>query len=151
MNARKHAWTMSKTFVTRHFFWRRGIQLPAGCGVSARPGTGNWLMMPAKVVGIASEAGDVEVSGADTEAGCCCCCSCRWFSRADARVLRPEADGITSEAGDVEASEADTKTGCCCCCFRSCCSCRWLPRADARVLRPEADDAGVLLLLEARF
>ena len=81
-----------KTFVvTRPFFRQRGIQLPAGCGLSVRPGTGNWLMMPAKVVGIASEAGGIEVSEADTENGCCCCgfSSCRWLPRVDARVLRP--------------------------------------------------------------
>lgn len=80
--------------VTRPFFRHRGFQLP---GVSVRPGTGNWLMMPAKVVGIASEAGGIEVSEADTETGCfcccfCSCCSCRWLPRVDARVLRTGAE-----------------------------------------------------------
>jgi len=78
--------------VTRPFFRHRGTQLPAGCGVSARLGTGNWLMMPAKVVGIASEAGAIEVSVADTETGRFCCCSCRWLTRVDARVLRAGED-----------------------------------------------------------
>jgi len=45
-------------------------------------------MMPAKVVGIASE---VE-PGADAESSRCSCCSCRRLPRVDARVLRVEAD-----------------------------------------------------------
>ena len=62
---------------------------PPGCDVSTRPGTGNWLIIAAKVVGIASEAEVIEILEADAET--CCCRACRLLPRA-VLVLQLEAD-----------------------------------------------------------